>query len=69
MVSSTAAGPTARRRTVWSRYPPLSQFKTEDSALQAATALFHRVWPDGGGKLVTDFIDLSRMNDLISKKR
>lgn len=45
------------------------KFKDADSALRAAEDLYLKEWPKGGNKLVTDFIELGRMNDLISKKR
>jgi hypothetical protein len=46
------------------------EFKQQDSAKRAVEELYLKQWPsENGGKLITDYIDIKRMNDLISKKR
>lgn len=47
----------------------IQKFKNHESAKKAAESLYLKEWPTGGSKLVTDYIELKRMNDLISKKR
>lgn len=47
----------------------IQKFKDADSAVKAAEDLYLKEWPKGGKKLLTDFIELARMNELISKKR